>query len=74
MTTYSTPGVKSQCQCQMVVGFLVYKSQWFEVEPLPDDHYRITVKIENMPLLERLLTATDVACHWSGLTPPKESK
>ncbi len=36
---------------------LVRNSQWFEVTPLPFDHWEFKVKEENAGLLQQLLTA-----------------
>lgn len=45
----------SKSACQRVAAALVSKSQWFEITPLPDDIWRITVKEENGKLLSSLL-------------------
>lgn len=45
----------------IVIATLVNDSQWFEVMPLPDDHYMVKVREENKGLLQRIaLLAVDV--------------
>lgn len=40
-----------------IVGELVKASQWFAVEPLPEDEYEVTVKREAADILERAIEA-----------------
>jgi hypothetical protein len=47
--------VTSLFVAQDIVHDLLVRSQWFQVEPLPDDQYEITVKTENEALLKRLV-------------------
>ena len=42
-----------------VVAKLVSLSTWFELEPLPDDAFQVTVKSEELSLLSGLISRTD---------------
>ena len=48
--------VEGRAWATAVVTGLVLRSQWFEFEPLPDDEYLITVKVENTGLLDLLIS------------------
>lgn len=41
----------------IAVAILLDQSQWFQVEPWPDDHWRVSVKVENKGLLQRIQSA-----------------
>jgi len=53
MRTYEIT-VHGKTRAGGLTGALVYLSQWFTVEPLPDDDYTITVKAENQEMLDQL--------------------
>jgi hypothetical protein len=44
--------VRSNQLTGLIVHTLMLKSVWFQVEPLPDDRYEITVKAEHADLLD----------------------
>lgn len=43
-------------EARRITNELFSKSQWFAVEPWPDDHWTITVMAENERLLEQLVS------------------
>lgn len=45
----------SEKQMKGIVGRLIERSAWFEIEPWPDDVWRITMKAENAQFLSQLL-------------------
>ncbi len=45
----------SQGQAAQIAPLLVSRSQWFSIEPLPDDLYELQVKAENQNLVTSLL-------------------
>lgn len=59
--TYSTI-VQSEEATRRVVSRLITCSQWFEVLPLPDDEWKITVKKENLTTLDRLVEECKEPC------------
>lgn len=42
-----TATCRTQSEAELIIKYLVESSQWFQVEPLPDDYWEITVKKEN---------------------------
>jgi hypothetical protein len=46
--------VHSTTECHRVATELIHASQWFSVLPLPDDHFQITVKVENRQMLTKI--------------------
>lgn len=53
MRTYSLVLLGMEHTKQVVLR-LIARSQWFELEPLPDDEWEIKVKEENRELLHSL--------------------
>ena len=45
--------VESTAVCRIVVGVLIERSQWFAVEPRPDDQYAFSVRGENSGMFNR---------------------
>ena len=45
----------NQLQAKKITAYLVDKSQWFSIEPLPDDIYELQVKCENTHLVTSFL-------------------
>jgi hypothetical protein len=49
--------VKGQKLVTRVTNLLIRRSQWFSVEPLPDNQWAVRVKAENEVLLEAACAA-----------------
>ena len=45
----------SQEEAEKIAPILVVKSQWFSIEPLPDERFELQVKAENQGLVAALL-------------------
>lgn len=58
MRTYTT-SVNSAQKAFAVASKLIEASQWFTIEPQPDDHWHITVKHENVEMPDRFVMGGD---------------
>ena len=52
---------------QAVIARLAYRSQWFSFEPLPDDDYEVTVKVENKSMIDRIVVEVIFGAGPAGL-------
>lgn len=56
----------------VIVHELCYRSCWFEVEPLPDDYFYITVKEEQMPFVRSLCESLPKGCFKTMMDAPEK--